>query len=74
MNAKNLTQLTVIVLAIVLSQLTGQAQAPQLKPNYTLNNLPEQSCLSGSNRQTISFIQLSTGVKLPSHRIGGGTR
>ncbi len=47
MNAKNLAQLTVIVLITVLSQLAGQAQAPQLKQTYTLDNLPELSYPSG---------------------------
>lgn len=74
MNTKNLAQLTVIILATVLSQRTGQAQTPQVKQNYTLNNLPEQSCPSGSNIQRISFIQLPSGKGLPSRTVGAGSR
>jgi hypothetical protein len=74
MNAKNLAQLTVIVLATVLSQLAGQAQAPQLNQNYTLNNLPERSCPSESNRSIILFIRLAPEVGAPSRTGGGGIR
>ncbi len=74
MKAKNLAQLTVIVLATVLSQVAGPDQAPQLNQNYTLNNLPERSCPSGSNRPIILFIRLAPEVGAPSHTGGGGTR
>lgn len=43
MNAKDLAQLTIITLVLVLSQLAEQAQAPQLKQTHTLDNLPEPS-------------------------------
>ena len=72
MNTKSLAQLTVISLVIGLSQLAGQAQAPQLKQNSTLNNLYKTSNSSVSNQQKLSFLQ--SGIGAPSRTIGGGTR